>query len=125
MGRDDQDKRGDSSTRTICSFLGGSCFSTSFFSRRSSPARLVANEGDHVQLRRPQGKFTLPVGKLKGTLLERGQERNGLDGLAKAHLISKDDIFALFPSKVEPVEALQLIRNQSPKGIALSGGFKQ
>ncbi len=28
-----------------------------------SPARLVANEWDHVQLRCPQGKFTLPIGK--------------------------------------------------------------
>ena len=28
-----------------------------------SSARLVANERDHIQLRCPQGKFTLPIGK--------------------------------------------------------------
>ena len=32
-----------------------------------------------------------------------------MDGLAQAHFISQDDMLALLPGKVEPVEALQLV----------------
>lgn len=42
------------------------------------------------------------------------KEYNGLDSLAETHLVGKDSVRSLRPGKPQPVEALQLIRMQSP-----------
>ena len=82
---------------------------------------LVAHVGDHVELRGPEGKLSLPVDEggqrhsdeerssAVALLVEGVKEGDGLDGLAEAHLVGEDDVGVVAPGVAGPGDALQLV----------------
>eukprot|EP00959_Pyramimonas_sp_CCMP1952_P238252 4978765-Pyramimonas_sp.AAC.1 len=48
---------------------------------------------------------------------QRGEEGDGGDGLPQTHLVGEDDVHALAPAQPQPIECLQLVREERPRQL--------